>query len=74
MDRGSDRHGPRVDDELDRETKSLQRGAPVESRSEEFRQQEGAGGEVAPDDEREDVAPDRRRRAEGENVSDGNEE
>ena len=43
MERGSDKHGPRVDDELDRETRSLQQGAPVESRVEEHREQEGPG-------------------------------
>jgi hypothetical protein len=43
LERGSDKHGPRVDDELDRETRSLQQGAPVESRVEEHREQEGPG-------------------------------
>jgi hypothetical protein len=33
LERGSDKHGPRVDEELDRETRSLQQGAPVESRA-----------------------------------------
>jgi Protein of unknown function (DUF2795) len=43
LERGSDKHGPRVDDELDRATRSLQQGAPVESRVEEHREQEGPG-------------------------------
>ena len=43
MERGSDRHSPRVDEELDHETRSLQQGAPVESRVEEHREQEGPG-------------------------------
>ena len=43
MERGSDKHSPRVDEELDHETRSLQQGAPVESRVEEFREQEGPG-------------------------------
>ena len=43
MERGSDKHSPRVDEELDHETRSLQQGAPIESRVEEFREQEGPG-------------------------------
>ena len=50
MERGSDRHGPRIDEELDKETRSLQQGAPVESRVEEHREQEGPGeGQPTPD-------------------------
>jgi hypothetical protein len=44
MDR-SNKHGPRVDDELAHETESLTRGAPIESRVEESREQEGPGEE-----------------------------
>jgi hypothetical protein len=43
LERGSDKHSPRVDEELDHETRSLQQGAPVESRVEEHREQEGPG-------------------------------
>ena len=43
MERGSDKHSPRVDEELDHETRSLRQGAPVESRVEEHREQEGPG-------------------------------
>ena len=43
MERGSDKHSPRVDEELDHETRSLQQGAPIESRVEEHREQEGPG-------------------------------
>jgi Protein of unknown function (DUF2795) len=43
LERGSDKHSPRVDEELDHETQSLQQGAPVESRVEEHREQEGPG-------------------------------
>ena len=43
MERGSDKHSPRVDEALDHETQSLQQGAPIESRVEEFREQEGPG-------------------------------
>jgi Protein of unknown function (DUF2795) len=39
MERGSDTHGPIMDDELRRQTESLERGAPVESRSEEEREE-----------------------------------
>jgi hypothetical protein len=47
MERISAKHGPRVDDELKKEVQSLERGAPVEARSEEFRDKEGPA-----DDER----------------------
>jgi hypothetical protein len=43
LERGSDKHSPRVDEELEHETLSLQQGAPVESRVEEHREQEGPG-------------------------------
>jgi Protein of unknown function (DUF2795) len=50
IDRGSDKSGPRIDEERARETEPLERGAPVPSRSEEFREVEGAGDdEPAPD-------------------------
>ena len=43
MERGSEKHSPRVDDQLEHDTRSLTQGAPVESRVEEFREQEGPG-------------------------------
>ena len=43
MERGSDKHSPRVDEQLDHDTRSLQQGAPVESRVEKHREQEGPG-------------------------------
>jgi hypothetical protein len=43
LERGSDKHSPRVDEQLEHETQSLQQGSPVESRVEEFREQEGPG-------------------------------
>jgi len=50
MERGSDKVNPRVDAELEQETQSLQRGAPVDSRAEEFRkQEEGGEDQPAPD-------------------------
>src|SRR5947199_5846792 len=50
MPRGSDKHSPRLDDSLEHDTDSLTRGAPVESRAEEYRTQEGAGDdEPTPD-------------------------
>jgi hypothetical protein len=50
MERGSDTHGPIMDDELRRQTESLERGAPVESRSEEEREEASpADGEPASD-------------------------
>lgn len=48
MERRSDKHTPRVDDELRHQTDSLVRGSPIESRAEEFREQEG-GAEDEPD-------------------------
>ena len=49
-ERGSDKHGPRLDEDLQEDTRSLERGAPVESRVEEAREQEGpADGQPAPD-------------------------
>ncbi|MBV9410427.1 MAG: DUF2795 domain-containing protein [Acidimicrobiia bacterium] len=50
MERSSDKHARRVDDELKRELSSLVRGSPVESRANESREQEGpADGEPTPD-------------------------
>lgn len=49
-ERGSTRHGARVDDELKAESESLVRGSPVESRAEAWRQKEPpAEGEPDPD-------------------------
>jgi Protein of unknown function (DUF2795) len=49
-ERGSTRHGARVDDEMKSETASLLQGAPVEAHIEEWRQMEPAGeGEPEPD-------------------------
>ena len=42
MDRGSDKHSPRIDDGLAHDTRPLTQGAPMESRADEARQQEGA--------------------------------
>jgi Protein of unknown function (DUF2795) len=43
MQRGSDQHGPRLDDELEHEVESLVRGEPIESRVEDFRLEEDSG-------------------------------
>src|SRR5439155_22248758 len=43
MERVSAKHSPRLDDELARETESMTRGAPVESRAEEWRMAEPPG-------------------------------
>jgi hypothetical protein len=45
MERGSHKHSPRVDEEMERETRSLTQGAPVEARSDESRMEEPAGDE-----------------------------
>jgi hypothetical protein len=52
LERGSDRHSPRIDEEMDHQTRSLQQGAPVESRVEEFREQEGPGDDQPTPDAR----------------------
>ena len=50
IERGSDKHGPRLDDALHEETEALERGAPVEPRAEEWRQHEpAADDEPEPD-------------------------
>jgi len=43
MDRETNLHNPRLDDELAKEVDSLTRGAPIEARVEEFRAKEDAG-------------------------------
>jgi hypothetical protein len=49
-ERGSDKHGPRLDDDLHDDTRSLEQGAPVEARVEEGREQEGpADDQPTPD-------------------------
>ena len=50
MERGSDKHSPRIDDGLAHDTRPLTQGAPMEARADEARQQEGAGDdEPTPD-------------------------
>jgi hypothetical protein len=49
MERNSNEHGPRVDDEMAKEVASLMHGAPVEARVDENRlQEDGADGEPVP--------------------------
>lgn len=49
VERGSDKHSPRADEKLQKETQSLVQGSPIEARAEEFREQEGPGeGEPVP--------------------------
>jgi len=43
VERGSDKHSPRIDEQLQHDTRSIVQGAPVEARVEEHREQEGAG-------------------------------
>jgi hypothetical protein len=50
MERSSDKHARRVDEELKQELRSILQGSPVESRASEAREQEGpADGEPTPD-------------------------
>lgn len=51
MERRSDKHGPRIDEEMKLETSSIVQGASVESRADERREKEPpASGEPTPDD------------------------
>jgi hypothetical protein len=51
MERGSDKHTGRLDDELDQETKSMTQGAPIEARADEGRMKEPpADDEPAPEE------------------------
>ncbi|MEW6471207.1 MAG: hypothetical protein AB1679_02965 [Actinomycetota bacterium] len=43
MERGSDKHSPRLDEAMDEETRSMTQGSPIESRSEEARMKEPSG-------------------------------
>jgi hypothetical protein len=52
MERGSDKSGPRIDEELEKQTEGMERGAPVPSRSESFREHEGATDDEDPTDAR----------------------
>ncbi|MBV8387444.1 MAG: DUF2795 domain-containing protein [Acidimicrobiia bacterium] len=50
MDRSSNKHTPRVDEQLKHDVQSVTRGSPVEARAQEAREQEGpADGEPTPD-------------------------
>jgi hypothetical protein len=50
VERGSDKHGPRLDEGLKDDTRSIVQGAGGESRADESREQEGPGdGEPTPD-------------------------
>src|SRR5215210_8701924 len=42
MQRGSDKHSPRIDENLEHDTRSMTQGAPSEARADEARHQEGA--------------------------------
>jgi hypothetical protein len=43
VERGSDKHSPRLDEGLKHDTRSVVQGSPVEARAEEARSQEDAG-------------------------------
>lgn len=43
MERGSAKHSPRLDEEMEKETSSITRGSPIEARGQEFRMKEPAG-------------------------------
>ena len=47
MERASDKHGPRIDDALAQDTRSVVQGAPIESRNADERLQEGGEGPEA---------------------------
>ena len=51
MERGSDKHAPRIDEEMERETRSMTQGSPIESRADEARAKEPPGdGEPTPEE------------------------
>ena len=51
MERGSDKHTPRLDDELEHETRSMTQGSPIEARSQEERMKEPPGDdEITPEE------------------------
>ena len=51
MERGSAKHSPRVDEEMEKEVSSLTHGAPIEARSQESRMKEPAGDdELVPEE------------------------
>jgi hypothetical protein len=52
VQRDTDKHAPRLDEHMVQETESLERGAPVESRVEESREQEPAGEDQPSPDSR----------------------
>jgi len=50
MERSSNKHTPRIDEQLKHDVQSIVRGSPVEARADEAREQEGpADGEPTPD-------------------------
>jgi hypothetical protein len=49
MQRGSDKHAPRVDDEMERETRSMTQGSPIEARVQESRIKEPLDDDPEPD-------------------------
>ena len=65
MERGSDEHGPLVDDELKRETRSMEQGAPVSSRVEPHREVEPIDDDVEEDREDEDAEEEQEQTEEG---------
>ena len=50
MGRESDKHSPRVDEEMKEEARSFTQGAPVESRAQESRVKEGGSDDLAEPD------------------------
>ena len=45
MDRGSDKHSPRLDEEMGHETSSMTQGSPIEARADDGRKKEPAAEE-----------------------------
>lgn len=48
VDRASSKHGPRIDDEMEKETNSLIQGAAAEARAGGERRKEGPGDDQPP--------------------------
>ena len=53
VERKSDKHGPRVDEEMEHEVRSMEQGAPVPSRVEEHRETEPVDQEEDEEEEEE---------------------
>lgn len=59
MERGSDAHSARIDEQMQHESESFTRGEPIEARAEDFRQMEEADDAILSGDRRHDALRER---------------